>query len=60
MSPSSPKNDRLSCRMDRDLLDWVRWYSRQRRTTVTRLVCSFFQDLRKRYESDSLNEVDQY
>lgn len=60
MSQSKNKTEsRLSCRMDKDLLDWVRWYAAQHRTTVTRLVRTFFQDLKKRNESDSMNEVDQ-
>ena len=60
MSLSKNKTEsRLSCRIDKDLLDWVRWYANQRRTTVTRLVKNFFQDLKKRCESDSMNEVDQ-
>jgi hypothetical protein len=60
LSPSKSKTDRLSCRIRKDLLDWVRWYARQRGTTVTRLVVNFFEDLKKRNEADSMNEVDQF
>lgn len=60
MSQSKNQTEsRLSCRMDKDLLDWVKWYAAQRRTTVTRLVREFFQSLKKRHENDSMNEVDQ-
>ena len=59
MSQSKSKTDRLSCRISHDLLDWVRWYARQKRTTVTALVRQHFLDLKKSHESNSLNEVDQ-
>lgn len=59
MSRSKSQSDRLSCRIDRDLLEWVRWYAAQRRTTVTRLVREFFQSLRSRHDNDAMNEVDQ-
>ena len=53
------KKDRLSCRIDIDLLQWVRWYADQRRTTVTKLVTDFFVGLRREYENRGRTDVDQ-
>lgn len=53
------KKDRLSCRIDLDLLQWVRWYADQRRTTVTKLVTDFFVELRREYENRGRTDVDQ-
>ena len=58
-SQSIQRDGRLNCRIDKSLLDWVRWYAAQRRTTVTQLVINHFLDLKMRYEDSGLSEVDQ-
>jgi hypothetical protein len=59
-SRSTPREDRLNCRIDKGLLDWVRWYAGQRRTTVTQLVINYFQHLKSSYEESGISEVDQF
>ncbi|MHA2335078.1 MAG: hypothetical protein ACXAEU_23820 [Candidatus Hodarchaeales archaeon] len=53
------QKNRLSCRVNRILLDWVRWYAAQRGTTVTQIVIEHFTNLRKNYENRGKDEVDQ-
>jgi hypothetical protein len=38
---------RLNLKLDNDLKDWAMEYASSRGTTVTRLICDFFCDLRK-------------
>lgn len=58
-SQSRRRDGRLNCRVDTALLEWIRWYAKQRRTTVTQLVINHFLDLKMRYEDSGLDEVDQ-
>lgn len=60
LSPSTQRDGRLNCRIDKGLLDWVRWYAVQRRTTVTQIVINYFQHLKTRYEESGISEVDQF
>jgi hypothetical protein len=59
LSRLTTSESRLSCRISKDLLNWVKWYAKQKRTTVTAIVVGRFQELKDSHESDSMNEVDQ-
>lgn len=60
-SPSSKKTrkGRLSCRMELDLLEWIRWYAARRGTTVTQLIEDHFRQLRKNYRNRNTIKVEQ-
>lgn len=53
------KKDRLNIRVDRDLMEWVRWYSTQRGTTITQLVTGYLRRLRDNYTNRHKSDVDQ-
>jgi len=58
-SQSSRKTSRLSARIDSDLKAWIEWYAERTGTTVTNLITSHFEQLRKNYRNRNKVEVEQ-
>ena len=50
---------RLSCRMDSDLMDWIKHYADQRGITVTQLIEDYFRRLQSNYKNRNKVEIEQ-
>jgi antitoxin component of RelBE/YafQ-DinJ toxin-antitoxin module len=56
---SSKKEYRLSCRMDSELMEWVKDYTDRRGITITQLIDDFFRRLRRNAVNRDKVEIEQ-
>lgn len=58
-SSSERKGSRLSCRMDAELMDWVKEYADKQGLTVTQLIEDYFWRLRRNYVNRNKSKIEQ-
>ena len=58
-SQSSSSKTRLSCRVDAELMEWVKLYAEQRGITVTQLIEDFFRRLQRNHANRNRVEIKQ-